>query len=228
MLTFKVVVTTPQGVELPLLIEPRGVMTADADEDVAVARKALTRIVEREVAILGKTDESISFEMADHKRQIATLRVRINQEEGRLDAMYQDAGTMIPNMEAAAQSPRGVAYAPAHVAYAPAHVAYAPSYAAPPSPRYAEEEPAPRSNSKRAASPKSSRKQPLWNSSPKPIREASPLRRSESRGGEKTRGGSKRAESPQPQQAVYSVPSPREGSLPRYGRPNPAFFAPRQ
>ena len=221
MLTFKVVVTTPQGVELPLLIEPRGVMTADADEDVAVARKALTRIVEREVAILGKTDESISFEMADHKRQIATLRVRINQEEGRLDAMYQDAGTMIPNMEAAAQSPRGVAYAPAHVAYAP-------SYAAPPSPRYAEEEPAPRSNSKRAASPKSSRKQPLWNSSPKPIREASPLRRSESRGGEKTRGGSKRAESPQPQQAVYSVPSPREGSLPRYGRPNPAFFAPRQ
>jgi len=53
-LTFKVVCTTPQGVELPLLIEPRGMMTADADEDVAVARKALTRIVEREVAILRK------------------------------------------------------------------------------------------------------------------------------------------------------------------------------
>ena len=45
---FQVVCTTPQGVELPLLIEPRGMMTADADEDVAVARKALTRIVERE------------------------------------------------------------------------------------------------------------------------------------------------------------------------------------
>ena len=30
----------PQGVELPILIEPRGAMTADADEDVAVARKA--------------------------------------------------------------------------------------------------------------------------------------------------------------------------------------------
>jgi len=95
-LTFKVVCQTPQGVELPILIEPRGAMTADADEDVAVARKALTRIVEREVAILRKTDETIGLEMADHKRQIATLRMRMEQELVRLEAMYADAYSMVP------------------------------------------------------------------------------------------------------------------------------------
>jgi len=95
-LTFKVVCTTPQGIELPILIEPRGPMTADADEDVAVARKALTRIVEREVAILRKTDETIGLEMTEHKRQIATLRMRMEQEIGRLEAMYADAYSMVP------------------------------------------------------------------------------------------------------------------------------------
>jgi len=95
-LTFKVVCQTPQGIELPILIEPRGPLTADADEDVAVARKALTRVVEREVAILRKTDETIGLEMTDHKRQISTLRMRMEQEIQRLEAMYADAYSMVP------------------------------------------------------------------------------------------------------------------------------------
>jgi len=95
-LTFKIVCQTPEGIELPILIEPRGPLTADADEDVAVARKALTRVVEREVAILRKTDETIGLEMTDHKRQIATLRLRMEQEMQRLEAMYADAYSMVP------------------------------------------------------------------------------------------------------------------------------------
>ena len=43
-----------------------------------------------------KTDETIGLEMTEHKRQIATLRMRMEQEIGRLEAMYADAYSMVP------------------------------------------------------------------------------------------------------------------------------------
>jgi len=89
-LTFKVVAVTPNGVELPILIEPR-TPAGDAIDDITTARSALTRIVSREMAILRKTDETVGFEMTDHKHQIASLKVRIDDEVERLCRMYDEA-----------------------------------------------------------------------------------------------------------------------------------------
>lgn len=89
-LTFKVVAVTPNGTELPIMIQPRTV-AGDLDDDITTARKALTRIVQREMAILRKTDETVGFEMTDHKHQIASLKVRIDAEVERLCQMYDEA-----------------------------------------------------------------------------------------------------------------------------------------
>merc|ERR1711865_626015 len=94
-LTFKVTAVTPNGVELPILIAPRNPSNA-ADDDVGTARKALTKIVEREMAILRKTDETVGFEMSDHKHQIASLQHRVTAEIDRLCSMYDEAHDMAP------------------------------------------------------------------------------------------------------------------------------------
>eukprot|EP00658_Telonema_sp_P-2_P083051 TRINITY_DN8898_c0_g1_i3.p1 TRINITY_DN8898_c0_g1~~TRINITY_DN8898_c0_g1_i3.p1 ORF type:complete len:351 (-),score=89.48 TRINITY_DN8898_c0_g1_i3:401-1453(-) len=89
-LTFKVVATTPAGTELPILIEPRH-PAGDVFDDITTARNALTRIVQREMAILRKTDETVGFEMTDHKHQIAALKMKIDDEVERLCRMYDEA-----------------------------------------------------------------------------------------------------------------------------------------
>jgi len=103
-LTFKVTAVTPNGVELPILIEPRNPSNT-TDDDIGTARKSLTRIVERELAILRKTDETVGFEMSDHKHQIASLQHRVTAEIDRLCSMYDEAHDMAPIAPVAAPVP---------------------------------------------------------------------------------------------------------------------------
>jgi len=156
--------------------------------------------------------------MSDHKRQIATLRVRLNQENGRLEAMYADAYSMLPPAS-------GLMLAPHHPGHAPVLAG----------------SPARGGSSRRAASP--SRQEPRQEERPgRPPVSARGAEREQQQGRSRSR---LTESSPEPsqhggrapqQEADFSVPtaSPRQmqGQMSQWGGaegrnggpPNPAQF----